>query len=1100
MGEPQQLEADFLDSYYWNADPELLVPAFLLTFKIKGKKGRKITPDYLENLQRWLTKVFKTVKELQDTQDICQVSIFDSYLVHTNLRLHNTILPLTLMMLDNEFCNTKTSSSDDADVTEELLKHKEEELKNVMEELAGTEAMHQEKKADLEAVISRVSKDLEETETWDYGRKAQEQYLELQLAKLENINTDFQNRKARLSETAMLLKEEIQLAGDDTQFLMDIDDLTKPRPGELPGMVEVYNAMFSMSDCEFEDEFRLWVPPDEPWTVDFWRCFHLDEWMDHRPTLDCTEKAKYLLAHHHLLAHLAKPSHPGGGVNEPINISDGTYLKYADIKKIIEENTFRPETTSAEMVFSMKDEVFKYMNRFLFHVTEGKGEFGIKKVFEGDCVKFDLKPAPSLAAELAHLSFKISYAIPPKPRKPKPAKQKKGGRVPPEKEKATSGTESDAPPPMTVVTKDFLPFKEWTASEIRNRVSRIYFRPWPNILNCHRGYFMPVDANGDKGLNSYTGYRHSMEDLASAYVGCNRSVLRGFLKLIFNNICGACPASYIYLMKYLACIVQFPFRKQQVALAMPGGQGIGKTFLMNAMAQLLGELFHKGNAESIARKFNSMYAGKTLIFMDEHTLSKSIDYNAMKTMVTDEAMNTEKKFHEQKTEENFANVVMAMNPTKLFQEDGQGLDKDDRRFFVCSCFGHLSQSLKTLTKNTIEAMTADKEKKEQLAFNFLLMNVDLTSYNSPDFPITEKGKVNRQSNCETYVLTWFHERLMQRSLLPCATTDYLSAGSETFKDGGLDKDPGMDAQDVWNPLRFQGEQLFCWRNFLKKNGKMYLSKDEWEAIRALHLKGGKLDQIEMATYQEEIIDDYWKSPVWLQVVPFDKLRKSCCSWIFTQFRHSVNMRDFNEGIKACLPKFERKMMTLKMGGVNRTVEMLVVPVYGVVMDHFNQKHSSIIVEEDRRWTEQSTWKDPPKLQLYTSPGDLKRNFQEMASKDVMLGSWVEKVDEFYKDICKSTEENGHYVEPWKPRPFLYKDQPLPERGVRQRKRQVDQIASETAQALEQLTMERLRQKEIDLVNTNRNLQRKLEEKDNAIKMLNAQVAALQQKNANNKNQ
>lgn len=1064
-----EAEKQMLLSWKWSSESSSPEPVFLLNFLIHGKKDRKATPAFLHNLQLWLTKVFERVSPFVSLPDAFQVQVIRSYYVSTTVPIHPTVLPLVILCLESEFGGVKMNL-DGADAPSKRLAEKQSEKDSLTKRLESLRVLEREKQSDHDAMVERLRKRLESRPESDYPRQLEETYLCTLLEENSSRVREFEETEALLNAKLRDVCLEIESTEEDTQFSMDTASITKPRdPKDVPDSLDlIYLSTFDATKFEFLEPFGH--PDVDPYSSGeisdgSWPTSNVDEWVPIRE-LDCPAPAKYLLCHLHLLAHLAKPSYPGGCLDDPINISDGTYLDYQEVHDIVYSHCGDHATSKDVQV--MKENVFKYMNRYLFHATEGRGEFGIKKVFADKSVEFDMKPAASLASEIAHLNFTITYQETGRRRKPSKSKQT-GQDASPHEESAS-------------VTKEFVPFNEWKVSPLRNQVSRIYFRPWPHVLDCHRGYFLPVDANGQKGLNYFTGFRHSMEELASAYVSCDRKVLGEFLKLVFNNICGGSESSYQFLMQFLACIVQFPFRRQQVALVMPGGQGIGKTFLMTTIGQLLGHLFHKGNADSVARKFNSMYAGKILVFMDEHSLSKRNDYNAMKTMISDENMNTEKKFQEQRTEENFANIVMAMNPTRLFEEEGHGLDKDDRRFFVCSCCGHLSQDLKTKTRKTIQAMTADKDKKEVLAFNFLLMNVDLTDYNPVEFPITEKGKMNRQTNNETYVLSWFYQRLLEKTLLPSATSDYLTSGSETFKDGGLDRETSTDLADVWNPLKFQGDTLVCWKNFLKRNGKNYMSKDEWEWVKRHHVDGEKVDQIDIMKFSEEAMDGYWKEPFWLQIVPWDKLFRSCCSWVYSQFKYQVNQRDFSEGLKSCLPRYEKKMVKVTLGEVSRRVDVLVVPTYEAVMENFKLKHGCLIIDEDRRWSEQSDWRDPPKLKLYTSSGHVRKNFRRMATKDVMLDSWVNKVEDYFSEMIESGTDPSKFRNPWVPRPFVVMDKGGTLKDTcRRRKRLLQALVVDPS--VDEKLIQDLQKEKTDLLRKVENLEHQLFLRNGAIEVL-----------------
>jgi hypothetical protein len=444
-----------------------------------------------------------------------------------------------------------------------------------------------------------------------------------------------------------------------------------------------------------------------------------------------------------------------------------------------------------------------------------------------------------------------------------------------------------------------------------------------------------------------------------------------------------------------------------ICLVLSGSQGIGKGFLTQILKHCLGELMFIGHCEDPSKQFNSSYAGKTVVFLDEFRFFDTDAYNSLKTLISEPHLNSEKKFQEQKTYENFAHVILAMNPEHVFESQGQGLDLQDRRFFLSSCVNILSDETKELTRETVREMSSSSDKTEMKAFFFQLMNINVFGFDYANFPITKKGRINRKNSKSTWVLLWFKTRLVARTLLPAATYDFISRqslqGSGSSESSRESVDPSF-----WNPLNLQSTRLYDWRNFFLKESNKYINSSEWKSIQDFLEKGGKKGSIDILSAKTNELSVYWTKPFWLQVVPLSKLYNYCKAWIQSNFpKATLSEAEFQAQLSFCVPGFTIEDVQVESSlpngsqKVTEIVKMIFFPSFLECQKHFEAVSHDLIDKEDSHWVCKTQWEELKTTIPYyvdTEFPELERQKLEMnEGKDKYFNEWGKMITERISD-------------------------------------------------------------------------------------------------------
>lgn len=216
--------------------------------------------------------------------------------------------------------------------------------------------------------------------------------------------------------------------------------------------------------------------------------------------------------------------------------------------------------------------------------------------------------------------------------------------------------------------------------------------------------------------------------------------------------------SYKYLVDYLADIVQFPGRKQDICLIFKSSQGTGKNLFFESFGDIiLGEQYRltAENPEQVLGRFNGNH-NKLLVIMDEMKARKA-DPDSIKNLITAKNLNYEKKGLDMIQLKNLARYIILTNndvPVKI--------ESSDRRFVL------FETSSKYIGSSNIEyfqtlAEALNNPHKMRVFYNELMNRVITTDFRK-DRPITEQYKLLKELTSKDTIESFFHDYVENHSI------------------------------------------------------------------------------------------------------------------------------------------------------------------------------------------------------------------------------------------------------------------------------------------------------------------------------------------------
>jgi len=139
-----------------------------------------------------------------------------------------------------------------------------------------------------------------------------------------------------------------------------------------------------------------------------------------------------------------------------------------------------------------------------------------------------------------------------------------------------------------------------------------------------------------------------------------------FLDHLFHVICAGHMPSYLYLIGWMAHMLQKPDEKPSVAIVLKSVEGTGKGTMAEPLLRILGPHGNKTNgAYAIAGRFNGTVANRLLIFADEVDLTDKHVADRLKGIVSETTVNMERKGLEIEPLPNYCRLIFASNHSRV---------------------------------------------------------------------------------------------------------------------------------------------------------------------------------------------------------------------------------------------------------------------------------------------------------------------------------------------------------------------------------------------------------------------------------------------------
>ena len=189
------------------------------------------------------------------------------------------------------------------------------------------------------------------------------------------------------------------------------------------------------------------------------------------------------------------------------------------------------------------------------------------------------------------------------------------------------------------------------------------------------------NSNDKNVISLFHGYKYKILEEVEL------EKIKMFLDLILEVICDSNEEVYEYVLNWISYIVQNPGTKSEIALVLKGLQGIGKNRFTDILSEMLCNYSAKNitDISELTGQFNSIVEGKMLIILNELKNcgdDRLANFNALKSIITDNIIRINEKLVPRRDAENVANFIFVSNnsfPIKI--------EKGDRRYVVLSCNG-----------------------------------------------------------------------------------------------------------------------------------------------------------------------------------------------------------------------------------------------------------------------------------------------------------------------------------------------------------------------------------------------------------------------------
>jgi hypothetical protein len=212
--------------------------------------------------------------------------------------------------------------------------------------------------------------------------------------------------------------------------------------------------------------------------------------------------------------------------------------------------------------------------------------------------------------------------------------------------------------------------KHWKKDEIKQDydnsfLNRIYkyddFTIDPNNTD-----YNPIINNF---YNLYSKFQHEVhpENVKETEIETSLSLV----KHIFGD-------KYEIGLKYLKVLYEFPKQILPIIVLVSEERGTGKTTFLNWMDMIFGENCVAISPDDVARGFNSIYATKNIILIDEAVAEKQATVEKLKSIATAKTISVSQKFVSEYSIPFYGKVILCTNKETDFMK----IDNEEIRFFV----------------------------------------------------------------------------------------------------------------------------------------------------------------------------------------------------------------------------------------------------------------------------------------------------------------------------------------------------------------------------------------------------------------------------------
>jgi len=279
-------------------------------------------------------------------------------------------------------------------------------------------------------------------------------------------------------------------------------------------------------------------------------------------------------------------------------------------------------------------------------------------------------------------------------------------------------------------------------------------------------------------LNTYPGFIPKYDKDYIVPMSDEINWLLNHIKMVWCNDNGA---TFDYLIKYFAFLVQKPFDMSKIILVITGHEGVGKScifeFIQNTIFGQMAVILSDCN--ELVSDFNSIIKNTHMLIINETKFDSSKN-EVLKTLITDGQITIKEKFKNTVQSRNLLNIIAISNeyePIKIAPKD--------RRIFI------LNVNNKYNNEEYYDIFYDKIHKNRKVGFDFYhyLMNIDISKYKPFNIPYSEIKEELKEYNAPVPIR---HLISLFKSNNQIVTEDVLFASAQElydhFKEWAKDKE------------------------------------------------------------------------------------------------------------------------------------------------------------------------------------------------------------------------------------------------------------------------------------------------------------------------
>jgi len=310
----------------------------------------------------------------------------------------------------------------------------------------------------------------------------------------------------------------------------------------------------------------------------------------------------------------------------------------------------------------------------------------------------------------------------------------------------------------------------WMTHPKRKSYSTIIFDPDPS------------HTTKKENFNLYQGLRISTNDLNEIietqvdYMNIIKPITDHILKVWCNN--DSCV--YDYVIRWLASATLKPWHKIGTALVLVGGEGCGKSMVVDAIGHIFGSHYlHIMDMEDMLGKFCSILEDKLFVFADEAFWGgcKSLA-GKLKGMITEPQIRCEHKGFDTYYVDNYTNYIIASNNSHAVPAG------ENARRWVCLGCSNRFQGNTDYFKQLKSSLYDDDHLGVKCLLYYFKQHLNLDEWVPQKVPITNLLRAQKTNSYDSIELFW-DSVLHRKYILPWNEYMYLdpTAGA-TAEHGG----------------------------------------------------------------------------------------------------------------------------------------------------------------------------------------------------------------------------------------------------------------------------------------------------------------------------